>query len=134
LAAALHAFLMFDISSHQSTEEAEVELTDLDIVLRKVMKNAVLAFDAGKLVAVVSIDDFSSKSSLVHNLDDFGDTLDAVLPDKTWNSGGRRIDTKIEHISSELARADLSRSLSKRTRENHEYFFGKLSMPASVST
>src|ERR1700733_7961466 len=102
LAAALHAFLMIDIGPHQSTDKADVELTDLDVVLRKVMINAVLALDAGKFIAFFSIDDSSGKSGLVHDLDDFGNTIDAGLPDKARDGRGGHIDTKIEHISSEL--------------------------------
>jgi len=47
---------MIDIGSHQAADEADVELTDLDVVLRKIMIDAVLALDAGKFITFFSID------------------------------------------------------------------------------
>ena len=125
LTAALHAFLMVDIGSHQSSNEADVELADLDVVFRKIMIDAVLAFDAGKFIAFFSIDDTSGKSGLVHDLDDFGNTFDAGLPDKAWNGRGRHIDTKFEHVLSELARADLRSQPFKKDAGKPRVFFRK---------
>src|ERR1700691_1809545 len=125
---------MVDIGPHQSADEADVELTDLDVVFRKIMIDAVLALDARKFITLFSVDYSSRKSGLVHDVDDFGNTLDASLADKPGNGRGGHIDTKIEHVSPELTGADLRSELFKKDTGKPRVFFGKVSAPGSVST
>src|SRR5580698_10356387 len=89
------------------------------------MIDAVLALDAGKFIAFFSIDDLSGKSGLVHDLDDFSNTIDAGLADKARNGRGGHIDTKIEHIPSELARTDLRPQPFKKDAGKPRVFFRK---------
>jgi len=105
---------MIDIGSHQAADEADVELTDLDVVLRKIMIDAVLALDAGKFITFFSIDDSSRQirfSFMILTISAIR-PLCRCLPDKARNGRGRHSHQDQTYIARTRG-ADLRRSLQQ---------------------